>query len=228
MRQLLIAAAVFIVSGPAMAQWGGGDGSQAGATAWCAARAAGKSPAQASRAASNALVNSMGGSFSSNIATIITGGSTMRDSIEYLIRNQCPEYVGDIQGSQAAPKSELDDPKHPSHCKWNPWANECKGTTTTAASNSNKTCNKVLERYECSYQKYLLANPTIQHWAKLNPTMARKEALKLGAADVDLIEFPIVKEPTTKAVPSRPAKEIEAKCLKAVDYKGCMEYNSQK
>jgi len=228
MRQLLIAAAVFIVSGPAMAQWGGGDGSQAGATAWCAARAAGKSPAQASRAASNALANSMGGSFASNIATIITGGSTMRDSLEYLIRKQCPEYLGEIQGSQTAPNSELDDPKHPSHCKWNPWANECKGTTTTAANNTYKTCNKVLERYECSYQKYLLANPAIQNWAKLNPTMAKKEALKLGAVDADLIEIPIAKESTTKAVPSSVTKGIEAKCLKAVDYKGCMEYNSKK
>ena len=228
MLQLLIAAAVFIASGPAMAQWGGGDGSQAGATAWCAARAAGKSPTQASRAASNALVNSMGGSFASNIATIITGGSTMRDSLEYLIRNQCPEYLGDSQGSQTAPKSELDDPKHPSYCKWNPWAPECKEATTIAVANSLKPCNKVLEKYECSYQKYLLANPSIQSWAKLNPAMARKEAVKLGAEDAESIEIPVANESSVKNAIPLATKDIEAKCLKAVDYKGCMEYNSKK
>jgi hypothetical protein len=180
------------------------------------------------RAASNALVNSMGGSFASNIATIITAGSTMRDSLEYLIRKQCPEYLGDSQGSQTAPKSELNDPKYSSYCNLNPWANECKNTNATVVRTSSKNCNKVIQKYECSYQKYLLENPSIQNWAKLNPALARKEALKLGAIDADLIEVPLAKESTMNAVPSSSIKDIEAKCLKAVDYKGCMDYNRQK
>ena len=228
LKLLTATVAAVLLGGPAMAQWGGGDGSQAGATAWCAARAAGKSSSQASRAASNALVNSMGGSFASNIATIITGGSTMRDSLEYLIRKQCPEYLGDSQGSQTAPKSELDDPKHPSYCNWNPWANECKDTSATVVRNSSINCNKIIEKYECSYRKYLLENPSIQDWAKLNPALARKEALKLGAVDADVIEAPVAKESTIKTGPLPAARDIEAKCLKALDYKGCMEYNSRK
>ena len=78
---------------PAQAQWGSGDGAQAGATAYCAARAAGKDDSQASRAASNAMVNGMSGSFTSNMATIITGGRVMRDSLRYLIQKQCPEFL---------------------------------------------------------------------------------------------------------------------------------------
>ena len=234
MRQLLIAAAVFIVSGPAMAQWGGGDGSQAGATAWCAARAAGKSPAQASRAASNALVNSMGGSFTSNIATIITGGSTMRDSLEYLIRKQCPEYLDDNQATQS---DSTGDSKNDANSFWTsemcakyPDAGKenCKATTEPPAINSSKKCNKAIEQYDCSYQKYLSANPNVANWAKQNPAAAKKEAVRLGAVDADTIEASPAKETISKTERLPAAKEIESKCLKAVDYKGCMEYNSLK
>ena len=92
MRQVLIALAVGIVAMPASAQWGGGDGAQAGATAYCAARAAGKDDEQAARAATNAIATSMGGSFASNIATIVVGGRTMWQSVYYLASKQCPQY----------------------------------------------------------------------------------------------------------------------------------------
>jgi hypothetical protein len=234
MRYLLTAtaAAAALLAGPAMAQWGGGDGSQAGATAWCAARAAGKSPDQASWAASNALVNSMGGGFASNIATIITGGRTMRDSLEYLIRKQCPEYIGGDGGAQTAAKSELDDPSHPSFCNWNPWATKCKDKSFTlgklTVKNVAKVCHKVIEKYECSYKKYLSANPSVESWAKANPAMAKKEAIRLNAVDAEEIALPVVKEARAKIAIPPSAKDIENKCLKAADYKGCMEYNLKK
>ena len=234
MRRLLTAtaAAVALLGGPAMAQWGGGDGSQAGATAWCAARAAGKNPNQASWAASNALVNSMGGGFASNIATIITGGRTMRDSLEYLIRKQCPEFIGGDGGAQTAAKSELDDPSHPSFCNWHPWATECKDKSFASGNLTVKkvanSCHKVIEKYECSYQKYLSANPSVESWAKANPAMAKKEAIRLSAVDAEEIALPAVKEASAKIEAQPSAKDIENKCLKAADYKGCMEYNLKK
>ncbi len=127
MRQLVIALAVGFMTMPAHAQWGGGDGAQAGATAYCAAKAAGKDDPQASRAASNALANSMTGSFTSNIATIITGGRTMRDSIKYLIQQQCPQYLG----GATAPAPVAPKPTNPDEyirwCEDNPWLKECGG-----------------------------------------------------------------------------------------------------
>lgn len=221
MRQLLIAAAVFIASAPAMAQWGGGDGSQAGATAWCAARAAGKSLPQANRAASNALVNSMGGSFTSNIATIITGGSTMRDSLEYSIRRQCPEYIpvatATKQDQAAIQQTDLS-------CI--PWFEDCKDAKKAAGS-QNASCNRLLAKYECSYRKYLSANSSIENWARLNPELAKKEAIKLGAIDADSMGANVA-EPSLSAITTSPSlKEIESKCLKAADYKGCMEYHNK-
>lgn len=92
MRQVLIAVAVGFVAMPAHAQWGGGDGAQAGATAYCAARAAGKDDKQATRAATNAIATSMGGNFASNLATILVGGTTMWQSVFYLASKQCPQY----------------------------------------------------------------------------------------------------------------------------------------
>lgn len=123
MRLLLTAATVLTIAVPAHAQWGGGDGAQAGATAYCAARAAGKNDNQASRAASNALANSMTGSFSSNMATIITGAGTMRESLKYLIQRQCPEDLS--AGSEAKPAKQLTSWEN--YCLDNPWLKECGG-----------------------------------------------------------------------------------------------------
>ena len=231
MRQLLLAATLVIASGPAMAQWGGGDGSQAGATAWCAARAAGKSSAQASRAASNALVNSMGGSFASNIATIITGGSTMRDSLEYLIRKQCPEYLDNNQGAQSTAdyKNDVKSYWTPETCSKYPDVGKenCTATAKAVATDASKSCHKNIEKYECSFQKYLAANPSVENWARSNPAMAKKEAARLGAFDVETIQLPSVKEASSKVERPSTTSDVESKCLKAVDYKGCMEYNSK-
>jgi hypothetical protein len=93
MPRLLVLVAVFLAAAPVRAQWGGGDGAQAGATAYCAARAAGKDHKQASRAASSALSTSMTGGFAANIATIIVGGRNMWQSVYYLAKQQCPQYA---------------------------------------------------------------------------------------------------------------------------------------
>jgi hypothetical protein len=89
---LLLIAIAFFIPLPSWGQWGGGDGAQAGATAYCAARAAGKDDKQATWAASRALVTSMGGGFTSNLATITVGGRTMWESVYYLASKQCPQY----------------------------------------------------------------------------------------------------------------------------------------
>ena len=39
------------------------------------------------------------------------------------------------------------------------------------------------EDYECSYDKYLEANPSMKTWAELNPEMANNERLKLQSVD---------------------------------------------
>ena len=234
LKLLTATAAAVLLGGPAMAQWGGGDGSQAGATAWCAARAAGKSPDQASWAASNALVNSMGGGFASNIATIITGGRTMRDSLEYLIRKQCPEY---LHGTESTSPSTANDYKNDLNSYWTA-ANcskypdvgkkYCNLVAKASPVISTASCNKVIEKYDCSYQKYLSANPSVEKWAKANPAMAKKEAIRLNAVDAEEIALPVVKEASAKIEAQPSAKDIENKCLKAADYKGCMEYNLKK
>ena len=44
-------------------------------------------------------------------------------------------------------------------------------------------CNVKLHDYECSYDKYLEANPSMKTWAELNPEMANNERLKLQSVD---------------------------------------------
>jgi len=122
-KSFLVLPLLAFLAVPAHAQWGGGDGAQAGATAYCAARAAGKDDRQATRAASNALVNGMTGSFGSNIATIITGGSAMNDSLKYLIQRQCPEYLSTgVEGKFVKQLTSWQN-----YCFDNPWLRECGG-----------------------------------------------------------------------------------------------------
>ena len=44
-------------------------------------------------------------------------------------------------------------------------------------------CNFKLQKYECSYDAYLEANPSMMKWAELNPDMAAKERIKLQSID---------------------------------------------
>lgn len=125
-RALVITASVLAFALPVSAQWGGGA-AQAGANAYCGARAAGKSHKQASRAATNALVNGMGGNFSSNIATIVTGGGAMRDSMAYLIQQQCPDLYFNDEAQIKVPDKPKEQADWEKYCLDNPWLKECGG-----------------------------------------------------------------------------------------------------
>jgi hypothetical protein len=44
-------------------------------------------------------------------------------------------------------------------------------------------CDFKLRPYDCSYNTYLEANPSMKEWAELNPEMASKERLRLQSVD---------------------------------------------
>ena len=187
---------------PAYAQWGGGDGAQAGATAYCAARAAGRDDNQASRAAANALSNSMTGSFSSNIATIITGGSAMRDSLKYLISKQCPEYVntpGDSSASQS--KATLD--------QWTP-----------------ELCAKYPDVGK-NYCAQNVASPSAIGCPEGGASNGCQVSVPEQKAASDAAPAP---GSSKKSVDNKKNSEKVAHgiCLKAADYAGCMKYQLAK
>jgi len=46
-------------------------------------------------------------------------------------------------------------------------------------------CALVLQEYDCSYDRYLDANPTIEKWAEANPELANKERIRLKSTDID-------------------------------------------
>ena len=46
---------------------------------------------------------------------------------------------------------------------------------------TNLNCGRVLKDFECDYDAYLDANPSIQAWAVANPVLAEKERVRLGA-----------------------------------------------
>ena len=45
------------------------------------------------------------------------------------------------------------------------------------------SCKPPLTDYDCSWSKYLVANPSVSNWAKANPQMAEKERLRLGGLE---------------------------------------------
>ena len=44
-------------------------------------------------------------------------------------------------------------------------------------------CDFKLKAYNCSYESYLTANPSMKQWAELNPEMAAKERIRLQSVD---------------------------------------------
>ena len=44
-------------------------------------------------------------------------------------------------------------------------------------------CDFKLKQYDCSFDRYLEANPSLKKWAELNPEMADKERIKLQSID---------------------------------------------
>ena len=48
---------------------------------------------------------------------------------------------------------------------------------------ANLECGPVLKAYQCSWSKYLDANPSVAAWAEKYPEMAEKERVKQGAVE---------------------------------------------
>ena len=161
------------------------------------------------------------------IAAGVIAGQQLRDmrgDVFAVARANCPEAFGGGSARPARNMPESYNKNHPSYCSWNPWEEECKNGGIKQRQLSN-ACSKVLEKYDCKYMKYLDANPHMKDWVKANPAMARKEALRLKAIDASEIGIEPILEETA---PTKPEKSDAAEtCLKALDYKGCMEYNNQ-
>ena len=70
--------------------------------------------------------------------------------------------------------------------------NAMASTIEPALANTNKTkeldCGRVLKDYECNYDAYLDANPSVKAWADANPELAAKERTRLGAFTQEEIE----------------------------------------
>lgn len=49
--------------------------------------------------------------------------------------------------------------------------------------NDKPSCNFKLQKYECSFNAYLDANPAMKQWAEQNPQMAENERIKLQSID---------------------------------------------
>ena len=146
----------------------------------------------------------------------------MRSDVFAVARANCPEAFGGGGYRQNSTAPQTYTKNDPSYCTWNPWKSECKDGSWKSRQVSN-SCLRALTKYDCEYTKYLEANPHMQDWVDSNPEMARKEALRLKAVDADQIGVQLKKQSTSSAVPER--DDPSDKCLKAADYKGCMEYN---
>jgi hypothetical protein len=70
--------------------------------------------------------------------------------------------------------------------------NAMEGTVEPTLADTKKQkkldCGRVLQDYDCNYEKYLAANPTVKAWAENNPELAAKERIRLGAFTQDEIK----------------------------------------
>lgn len=184
------------------------------------------------------------GAIGAGVGAGIAGGlmaafnlNRMKSDITKTTDANCPEfglYIGRNRPKNSIPATTGINPVADSTANLKtkdlwciPWDEKCTDPDSAKAINQKEPCHKTIAKYECNYQKYLAANPNIANWAKQNPAMAKKEAVRLGAVDAESIEVPSAKQANGKAESSATKKEIENKCLKAADYKGCMEYNSK-
>lgn len=200
-----------------------------GASAWCGARQRGASIEEANKQMRSAMSASMvmgSGNFAGQLVGLLNSRDAMQSSIDFHIQQMCPNLLYDNSGPSTT-TPQVTDKSHSSYCTWNPWEEDCKdGGLKTAQPVAS--CLKALKKYDCRYIKYLEANPHMQDWADDNPEMARKEALRLKAVDADEIGKiePSEKERSAadRATDYYPGQK-KVDCLKAADYKGCMEYH---
>ncbi|WP_143593679.1 hypothetical protein [Synechococcus sp. 1G10] len=61
--------------------------------------------------------------------------------------------------------------------------NEKKAAEAEKARIASLDCGKVLKQYNCSWDMYLSANPSVATWAASYPSMANVEKARLGAVD---------------------------------------------
>lgn len=194
------------------------------ASTWCGARQRGESVKEANRQMRNAISSSMVMSSSDNFAGQLVGllssRKAMQSSIDYHIQQMCPGSVYSSSPVQSINTS----PSTSSYCLRAPWDENCKSGYGPGKSSSNKkVCLKAIQKYDCKYTKYLEANPHMQDWVNSNPEMAIKEALRLQAVDAD--EIGAEAKQIEIATPQAEKVDAAETCLKAADYKGCMEYN---
>jgi len=146
--------------------------------------------------------------FASAVVGLMNNREGMQSQIDYYISKMCPEMLQENNvafGQGAGQQGFL-------------------GSNNLPANSPQVDCAKVLEKHECSYQKYLLANPSVAAWAKANPAMAKTEALRLKAMDAEIFGG-LLNEPVKPVQKNNREKSVaEEKCLKAADFKGCMEY----
>jgi len=173
--------------------------------------------------------STFGGAIGSGLASGIAMGMelrSMKGDIQRVINNNCPAgAAGGSGGALLAP--EVSDKSHSSYCNWNPWEEGCKDSSTQKKEITT-SCLKALQKYDCQYIKYLDANPHMIDWVKANPEMAKKEALRLRAVDASEIgksKDNAKTKPSVKPEIKHSSNSSQADCLKAADYKGCMEYH---
>lgn len=70
-----------------------------------------------------------------------------------------------------------------STCNYAPSDWESPSAKAAREKREGPKCNFKLQKYDCSYDTYLEANPAMKKWAELNPDMAAKERLKLQSID---------------------------------------------
>ncbi len=173
----------------------------------------------------------LGGAIGSGLASGIAAGMqlrSMKGDIEAVINSNCPEGVQLNPAEQTAVHSPMTNPSDPRYCDWNPWLPSCKDNLSKPLQTQAGNCDKSIKKYDCSYAKYLSANPSIEKWAKANPAMAKKEAIRLGAIDSESLSTSAPSSPRQNPAISKQQTDLEEKCMKAADYKGCMEYNKKK
>ena len=66
-----------------------------------------------------------------------------------------------------------------STCQKQPSGWESPAAKAAREEKEGPKCNFKLKAYDCSYNTYLEANPSMKKWAELNPAMAAKERVKL-------------------------------------------------
>ncbi|MCP9808364.1 hypothetical protein KBY58_02820 [Cyanobium sp. HWJ4-Hawea] len=223
---------ILISAAPLMAF---GDPSQAGAAAWCGARQRGASIDEANQQLRKTISANlmMSTDFASAIVGAMSNRAGMQSQIDYYISTMCPGMT--YQAGPAA-NSSIGSGSVVNSSFWNEQTcndlhikgNEyCDKLQSKAKESPSPRCSKILVQFECSYKKYLSANPSVEKWAISNPQMARIEALKLKATDAE--NFGAAQEVvgTPAQATKKNIKASEAKCLKAADYKGCMDYHNK-